>query len=334
MNNDSNNITKTFRKDDRLEKVLNELNEELQNVFSKNLQLPQKPIVLIMGCARSGSTLLLQYLSQSGLFSYPTNLIARFYKNPYLGIKLQQALLDFDPLNQLDFKIGKQDFSSNLGKTFGVLAPSEFWYFWRHYFSFGKTGKISNKALSKVNINSFLKQLSSFEKLTNKALVMKGMMLNEHIPFLYKNYNKFIFLNIERNPFYNAQSLLLAREKYFSNREKWYSFKPDQYKLLKEKSPIEQVVGQVYYSNKNVREGLEKIPNKITIQYEDFCKNPYAILELLVSKMNSLGENLDIETIDNHFRKIVFNCKDQIKMSDSDTHEMNNILKKYALLDV
>ncbi len=58
---------------------------------------------------------------------------------------------------------------------------------------------------------------------------MKGMLLNWHIPYLYNINRNFIFIDIKRDEFFNAQSLLFARKNFFGTRDKWYSFKPKEY---------------------------------------------------------------------------------------------------------
>src|SRR5690554_4423241 len=164
---DNSKRTSFFKRDASLEIALTDLNTTIQSIESPiNTDEAQSPIILIMGCPRSGSTLLLQWLASSGLFSYPSNLIARFYKNPYLGIRAQQALLDFDPLNQLDFKETKFDFSSSLGKTKGALGPSEYWYYWRTFFKFDNDVQILSKnQLGGVDGEAFINQLLAFEQL-------------------------------------------------------------------------------------------------------------------------------------------------------------------------
>ena len=331
MKKKSNHTNKAFKKVKNLELVLKELNNELKDSFSNDFSLPKKPIILIMGCARSGSTLLLQFLAESGLFSYPTNLIARFYKNPYLGIKVQQALLDFDPLNQIGFNLDEKKFDSNLGKTIGALAPSEFWYFWREYFNFSKSNfnYLDKNELSKIDVNEFLKKVAAFETLTSKPLVMKGMMLNWNIPFLHSIYDKFIFINLKREPLSNANSLINAREKYFSDKEVWYSFKPKEFEILKKEPYQKQVVGQVYYTNKAVDDGLKNVPasNVIDITYEKFCNNPYCIIENLKEKYTALGFTLDSNLMSEKFKEKSFNKSNTINLSETEIKVMEDYLK-------
>jgi hypothetical protein len=284
-----------------------------------------------MGCARSGSTLLLQWLASSGLFSYPSNLIARFYKNPYIGLRVQQALLEFDPLNQMAFANTSIDFSSKLGKTIGALSPSEYWYFWRTFFDFSDdTQLIPEKELAKVKGKEFLEKLAAFELLTAKPLAMKGMLLNWHIPYLYQLNKKFLFVNLERDSFSNAQSRLFAREQYFNDRSKWYSFKPIEYATLKEKDPVTQVAGQVTFTKRTVREGLAEIPegNVINITYSEFCANPGDFLNRVVDKMNRLGANLNLEEVSSEMFKS-FEAKNTVRLTNEEVKLLNQKIKEF-----
>lgn len=284
-----------FKKDERLEEALADLNDLIGNVPPGGGYFSDaRPIILIMGCPRSGSTVMLQWLASLGIFSHPSNLIARFYKNPHIGIRVQQSILEFDPLNQMGFRQTEDSFKSSLGKTMGALSPSEFWYYWYQYFKFGENSqKLTENKLREIDGKEFINKLYAFEYLTCKPLVMKGMLLNWNIPYLYKLNPKFLFVNLARDPFFNAQSLLQSREAFFEDREKWYSFKPEEYDELKAMDPISQVAGQVVYTQKAVEVGLSDLPesNVLNIKYEDFCSNPKAFLQKLITKYNVLSEN-------------------------------------------
>ena len=289
--------TSYFKKDASLESVLKELNEVISPIQSQHTTEEVGPIVLLMGCPRAGSTAMLQWLASTGAFSYPTNLIARFYKNPYVGIRVQQALLDYDPINQIGFDLNQNDIKSELGKTLGAVQPSEYWYFWREFFKFHPDSSVlDEKAIAHVDGDSFMNHLKQFEALTGRPLVLKGMLLNYHIKELFGYYPKFIFVNLERDPFYNAQSLLFAREKYFDDRSKWYSFKPPEYNELKALDPIAQVAGQVVYMQQVVRNSLADLPEQhvLNITYSEFCADPNAFLTRLKHKFNQMGAKLQL----------------------------------------
>lgn len=287
--------TSFYKKDNRLEEALQDLNMLIDGVQPKSAYLSGKPpIIIIMGCARSGSTLMMQWLSSLGLFSYPSNLIARFYKNPYIGIRVQQALLEYDPLNQIGFNQTDSNFKSSLGKTSGALSPSEYWYYWRNYFKFNcHNQKLTESQQEEVQGEMFLNNLYAFEHLTQKPLLLKGMLLNWNIPYLYKLNQNFIFINLTRDPFFNAQSLLMARDTFFNDRTKWYSFKPPEFEYLKNEDAVTQVAGQVIYTQKAVQDGLLDVPeqNVLNITYENFCTNPEGFLNELIDKYNLLSND-------------------------------------------
>ena len=320
-----------FKKDNNLEEALRELNDLISKVKETDeIFEPQMPIILLMGCPRAGSTVFLQWLATLGIFSYPSNLIARFYKNPHLGILAQQSLLELDPLNQLGFNSTKIEYSSNLGKTMGALSPSEYWYFWREYFKFGDISILNKKELETVDAKKFISEICSFERLTGKPLVMKGMLLNWHIPYLYTINKNFIFIDIKREDFFNAQSLLFAREKFFGSREKWYSFKPQEYDFLKNVDPIEQVAGQVIYTRRAVENGLAEVPdsNKMSIAYNDFCQTPFRVLDQIKAKYKELGFELNTDDVNEKLLE-PFKNSNLIRLSTVDSNSLRKELSKF-----
>jgi len=275
-----------FERSASLETLLAEVNGAIGDVLAAPYERPRYPVILIMGAPRSGTTLTSQWLSALGPFSYPSNLAARFYANPYLGARIQQILVDADHGNQLGLN-RSQAFSSALGKTEGALAPSEFWYFWRQFFSFGEIQTLSDAALDAADGAGFLRGLAGLEAAFDKPLVLKGMIMDWHIPYLDSLLDKVVFLNVERDPFYAAQSLYFARERFFSDPTRWYSFKPPEYETLKKQSVPVQLAGQIHYTRSAVAAGLAKVDRarKLTFAYEDFCRDPAKVYAALESRL-------------------------------------------------
>jgi len=130
----------SFERNQTLESLLTEINTDLWTV-EKQLLTQKKtnyPVIFIVGPHRSGSTLMMQWLASSGLFSYPSNLLSRFYHAPIMGAKLQLLLADerYNFRDELKDFSSEIDFNSDNGKTKGALAPNEFWYFWRRFLPF------------------------------------------------------------------------------------------------------------------------------------------------------------------------------------------------------
>ena len=140
--------TQEFKKDFQVEELLQLLDDNLSPVEEKLIKehnSTEYPPIFIFGCARSGTTVLHQYLIHNTKCIYPSNFISRFYYAPYLGGIYYKLFTELDKRGELlgDFeKEGKDFFSSDLGKTSGIHSPNEFWYFWRKYFAINTKGTI------------------------------------------------------------------------------------------------------------------------------------------------------------------------------------------------
>lgn len=279
---------------EKLEELLNEVNSlfapmEAQAIapFEKN----KYPVILIMGAARSGTTLLLQWLASLGYFSYPTNMLSRFYGAPYIGSKIQLMLTTHDFNNEIfDFN-EVVPFTSRLGKTMGALAPNEFWYFWRRFFHFGEIQQLTEDELKSVDRMKFVAEIAAIEAVFEKPFAMKGMIVNWNIPFISSILDKVLFVHVKRHPFYNIQSLMKARMDYYGDLRGWYSFKPPEYSDLKNKSPYEQIAGQIFFTNRAIEEGLKAVaPERILkVSYEQFCQSPECVFEKIRNKFSLQG---------------------------------------------
>lgn len=290
-----------FSRNPALEDLLAELNtllkvseKEVLTQFDK----PQYPMLLIVGCPRSGTTLLLQWLAASGLFGYPSNFISRFYQAPYIGAKIQQMLSD-PRFAFRDEMAGAatdylNEYRSRLGKTRGFLSPNEFWYFWRRFFPFREIQRLSPKELARVDGDTLLRELAALEAAFGKPLAMKAMIVNWHLPFIANLLDTALFLYIKREPLFTMQSLLNARQIYSGSIEQWYSFKPPEYEKLKDLTPYEQVAGQVFYTTQAIENGLAEIPasRKIEISYEEFCQHPAQLWQKLGEHLHPFGYEL------------------------------------------
>jgi hypothetical protein len=294
--------TKGFERNMSLEGLLKDINSNLSIVEEKLIQDVKldMPIVFILGPARSGSTLMTQWLANSGVFSYPTNLLSRFYQAPIMGAKLQLLLADerYNFRDELKDFSSEIDFKSDNGKTKGALAPNEFWYFWRRFLPFGELDYLpTDELFAKVDTGLMKAEFAGMMNVFQKPMALKAMILNYNIDFLDKVFENAIFLHTKRDPLTNIESVLNARERQLGAIDKWYSFKiPEYYDLIK-LSPFEQVAGQVYHVNNAVEAGLAAVAEhkKITVNYEDFCQQPGLVFEELKQKLAANGFMTDAQ---------------------------------------
>lgn len=293
------------QKNNELEFVLKTLEKTIIDPAKTATYKSDYPKIFIVGCARSGSTLLSQLLANYSDWCYPTNLMSRFYYAPYVGAMIQKMLYDLDDKEEL---FGKQttklnNFKSTLGKTKDALSPNEFWYFWRRFFKFDNIQKMSDEELENVDVYYFLNSIHSIQDVFKKPLFMKAMILNWHIDFLYNKVPNSYFIYIKRDTIYNAQSLLKARENFFGNLDEWYSFKPPEFNQIIKKTPVQQVINQVNVTNSAIETQLYKIDasKHISITYEDLCANPVNTLSDIYKMLKyDFKENIPTITSSNH----------------------------------
>jgi hypothetical protein len=318
-----------FQRNTNLEELLTEINSLLKNVEEKavkKFRKPQFPVLLVLGGPRSGSTLMMQWIASLGTFSYPTNLLSRFYEAPYIGAKIQLLLThpDYNFKNEiLDFN-SNCSFSSNLGKTEGALEPNDFWYFWRRFIP-NKLPRYLNKSEEQtVRKKNLLAEIAAIEHVFKKPFAMKGMILEQNIPFLASIFEKIVFLNLRRHPFFNIQSLLESRLKFFGDITKWYSIRPKQYNELIKLDPIKQVAGQVYYKNMAVKVGLSKIDRTkyLNVDYEKFCENPQLFFNKIREKYQEQGEMVKWE----YNGPERYNSANKVRLN---SHDVKQVIEAY-----
>ncbi len=324
------NRQKSHQRNTEVEELLKELNGLLaiaENEVKVEYEAPKYPCVFVVGCARSGTTLLMQHLASLNIFAYPSNLMSRFYDTPAIGAKLHHLLINLDSKKEVFGRDQTTYFESNLGKTKGAASPHEFWYFWRRFFKFREIQQLSEAELNNVHLELFLKDLAKIEQVFNRPLLMKAMILNWHLSHLAKLLPKAIFIFVQRNPLYVMQSLWKARLDFFGDINQWYSFKPPEYWELKNKSVYEQLAGQVFYTNQAISKELAKIDDdhKIFLEYEDFCQDPENILETLKEKM----KDQDFDSTINESKKSIFQNTNKISINATDFKKLESAYQAY-----
>jgi hypothetical protein len=310
--------------------------EPIQQKKQEEFSAPEWPVGIIVGNPRSGSTLLLQWIASLNVFSYPSNVLTRFAYSPYIGALIQKML--FDPKYDYhdDFKdiSSRINFQSDLGKSRGALATNEFQHFFRCYLPNKEifAEYLDENALENVDISGLRKGLASIEYASEKPFFTKGTFIQFNIDFFYKNIPELFFVMIRRDPLQIMQSLILSREKYYGSREKWFSVKPFEYQSLVNMDIYHQIAGQVYFTDKAILHGLEKVPEerKIIIDYEDFCKSPHEFYELFVDKYANLGYPITIP----YSGPDSFISNNKLKLPEKEIKELQSAYDAFCNTDI
>lgn len=273
-----------------LEDLLQRLNTDLSTCGADALApytTPALPTVFLVGCARSGTTLALQWLSHLNAFTWPTNFVSRFYAAPWVGERVQQMLTDpaydFRGELTLETRVDPVPFTSHLGKTRGLTAPNEFWYWWRRFLPEGPTHCLTDAQLASVAGDRLSAELAAWQDVTRKPLAMKALIMNWNLPWLADAVPGGVFLHVTRDRLLNAQSLWEARREYCGDLKGWYSFKPAQYAELRDLPAAAQIAGQIHYTEAAVADGLAAIApeRRLHITYEELCESPQRVYRKL-----------------------------------------------------
>ncbi|MGI9249446.1 MAG: sulfotransferase [Woeseiaceae bacterium] len=290
-----------FRRNVELERLLKSLNGMLAPAEEELLATasdlgPDHPLVFIMGPLRSGTTLFMQWLANSGCVAYPTNLLSRFYGAPAIGAQIQLLLTDprYDFRNEIPDFNSPISFESENGKTTGTLEPNEFWYFWRRFLPFQELDWLSDEELFRVvDQDKLVNELTTLTRVYGKPFALKGMILNYNIPFLNAIFEKALFVQLKRDLVTNVASVLDARKRQLGSENQWYSFKIPEYPQLQGLDSIAQCAGQVHYIESAVTKGMATLDQsrKLTVQYEEFCTNPGLVFGELVEKLGIAESN-------------------------------------------
>lgn len=300
MGNESR--TDAFRRNPNLENLIDKLNNMLQRHVEPELaqfKAPCLPLVLVVGGPRSGTTLMMQWLAASGCFGYPSNLIARFYKTPYIGALIHEMLInpkyryknDFDDIQPYTIH---SSFRSDLGKTEGMAAPNVFWYFWRRFFDFGVCPYLDEARRQSADTLGFTRELAAIESVFERPFAMKGIIVNWNLDFINQLFSQILFIHVRRDPAFQMASILKARERFRGDRRLWWGFKPPEYDALTLKSPEEEVAAQIHYTRLAIENTFARIAENryLTVDYEQFCENPKITYELIGERLNLQGYEL------------------------------------------
>jgi len=293
--------TGAFSRNAALEALLEDINSNLwpseEALVEHQTGVMPYPLILVMGAMRSGTTLFMQWLANTGVVAYPTNLLSRFYGAPIIGAKIQLLLTDprFNFRNELGEFLQQVDYRSENGKTKGALAPNEFWYFWRRFLADPNRDVWTDDELREtMDVETLKAELAGVMRVFEKPFAAKGLLFNYNIPFLNSVFDKILFIYIKRDPLMNIQSVLEARKRQLGSVEKWYSFEIPEKREILNLSPVEQAAAQVACIHRAVEKGFQQVSSerKLFIKYEDFCSDPCKCFEKIAHKLGIQGTRI------------------------------------------
>ena len=259
---------------------LDNINKFLSGYNSDGDKFIEPSPVFIIGVPRSGTTLLYQALVSSLDVSYVNNFIAKFWGNPILGLQFFVELFDSNFHYQSSFE-------SNLGySNKNIFEPHEFGNFFARWFDYSHSHYTGLDA----NISpQFRETLGCLEGFTRKVWLFKNLTLSLKVPLILKLFPRARFIYTKRHIESVMSSILKAREDHLGGWDHWWSLIPKEIDDIKNFSPMEQVVAQIFYCTKQIESDISSClsdQNLIEMTYEDFCDSPNEWIQKIGEKFN------------------------------------------------
>jgi hypothetical protein len=166
-----------FAKNQKLDEFLPKLSQALlpteTRLEEEYTQTGKKiPTVVKIGLPRVGGTLLTQWAASFDRFYLPSNFLSRFYAVPCTGALIEELLRNpaYDYKDEFSDINRQIQFSSDIGKTKGILSPHEFWYFWRHRLFLPDIPTTHEEFVEKSDFNAFNRSLHALKGIVRKPV--------------------------------------------------------------------------------------------------------------------------------------------------------------------
>lgn len=273
-------IEKSFR---RLENIINR--RVLHHLESINLWrdggvLPFPP-VFIIGPPRSGSTLLMQVLTDAFDVSYLSNAHSRWFGAPTYVEKWLRPLRNKRP----------SDYRSCHGQTSQYTDPSECGQWWYRFFRHDPA-YVTCRDVDMRGMYLFRNSIMRLTQLSGSPWFFKNLYASLRLEPIVETVPEAFFIIIKRNCLDNAHSILKARFDANSSYEPWWSVPPPNVSDLVNSFPVEQALGQINSIHSLIERDLNRLGAArriFRVQYEDFCGDVHGTLQRFEHFMASHG---------------------------------------------
>jgi LPS sulfotransferase NodH len=277
-----------FLKDPETELFLEEMNRHLKPMEERlyAVDAPDQPFIFVVGLPRSGTTLLSQILAAGLEIGYVNNLMSRFWLAPVTGLRLSRAVCGSSRAST---------FRSSYGATSDPMDVHEFGYFWRHWLQKRTFQDVrdAHKAEDLIDWCGLRRVLANLQAQFKAPMVFKNIFGSYHIDRLHRELGQVVYLYVERDPLDVAVSILQARQKYYSDINKWWSYVPPDYEKVINEDHWTQIAGQVHYLKRYYSRNFSRFPEPqrvVHVKFSDLCNNPRGVISRVQDVlMNEFG---------------------------------------------
>ena len=225
--------------------------------------------IIIVGCPRSGTTLLYEVITSCFRTAYPSNVASMFYRAPVLASAVAGAFV----------KEHNPRFESNLGYVNGLLAPSEAGALMKHWFT-------GTNPLAQRDPELVRRIAASLANVMGGPLVLKNLYLDSAFDLVFATFPECVILRMTRDERFTAQSILTARRREVGDHADWWGPRPKGFESVVGQSLPRQIAWQI----NQIEHSLDRLSSQepvserlLTCDYGELCSAPRSLMQRLSS---------------------------------------------------
>ena len=245
----------------------------------------EHPPIFIIGPPRSGSTLIIQVLTDALDVAYMSNFHDFLFGHP--------ALAEFilKPLGRKSVS----NYTSSHGKTMGWREPAESGEFWYRFFR-RNPAYVPLDDADEAKLEGFRRSILALTRAAGRPVLFKNLYTTLRLEPLRHYLPEALFIWVRRDEFDNAISLLAARKKSNGNFAEWFSMEPPGVDEIKCLAPGGQVVEQIRSAHtlieREIQIGRLDRNRILTISYEKFCADVNSEIDRVQDFLVRHGEHI------------------------------------------
>ena len=298
-----------------IDNALGKIEDTLIYPFIKINEIDTTPI-FIVGVPRSGTTIFTQWFVNyiDTDFSYFSRV-----GDLFPSASLLTNLVGYKFFGK-DVNINKP---SKYGQIKGYMALSEGNRIWHRYLN-SETDHVdltvSNEKMCKFLTKSVKKHCYFFN---SQLFINKSPHNSLRINFLKSIFPKSKFVVVLRDGRDVTKSLIEARKHFNQRTDKWWSVKPNNWKVLESYSPHISCSKQWEAITCEMLKQINEIDanSQIIIKYEDFIKKPFSIIKKCYKKLD-----IPYKTYDEQFNNIIKSSSYKQFFKSIEIDEINNAI--------
>lgn len=246
---------------------------------------PKQPLILVCGPPRSATTLVAQVLMKHLPVAYFNNLTSLFPRSPLTANSLFGRFLD--PAGS--------GYKSYYGKTTGLNGLNDALYLWDRWL--GADRKRIPESIPPEAAASMAAFFAACESFFGRPVMNKNNGLCTCAHLVAKVLDTAVFLCLDRDPRYLAQSLLKARADMYGDADVAYGTDAHRGLLAPGADPVDDVCAQVVFYQRTIDEQERLVGRERfwRVCYEEFCKDPASLVARVADRI--LRVPVDVEAL-------------------------------------